>query len=750
MSNIQLRPYQQQFINDVRNSFKVSNKCLAVLPCGAGKTVCFAYMAEQHIKKYPNGCVWFLVHRKELMDQTIATFKRFGIDTSDKIKIGMVQTMANKIKKNKPLDSPTLIIQDECFPANTKILTNNGYRNICDIKENDIVLSYNESTKNIDYKPVTKIFKNYNKKLVKIKLQNGKYIICTTNHPIYTQRGYIKAENLRSDDYAMCYMWKRSRFRYFKQRNKKTFNRKRLLLLLKRMSTQKIKYNNEKYKSINERCIISKNERKQSNVQYKNKKESVPYFKRNRTSPYCTRWQWKRINSSSRKIIYCFKRTNRFNSSNRICSTNENEKTFRLSNMLQNRYCNSRNQISNRSRWWITPYIRKESSRQKENRIFKWIRVECIEIQESRSYEQFRKLYQDHYVYNLEVKDNHNYFVYPGILVHNCHHASSNTYLTITNKYPNVPLIGLTATPCRLDGKSLGNIFKSLIIGVESDFLINNGYLCHYKYFAPRIAQNEPKIKGSDYDVDSILYEHKIYGDVEKYIDPNKKTIIYCPNIEFSKQLCERINNNLNINAVHFDGNTPKKLRDQIVSDFRNNKIKILSNVDLIGEGFDVPDCDCVIMLRPTMSVALYIQQAMRCLRPAPNKLATIYDFVGNVFRHGMPTEHREWTLDKQIKCRNPSSSPDVLVRECKNCFRVYRGNGRICPYCGYDNGKTQKQIEEDKKAELQEIQNFIKKSNRMQVGMAKTKAELQQIANERGYNKKWVYVQCKIKGIPY
>ena len=444
MSSIQLRPYQQQFINDVRNSFKASNKCLAVLPCGAGKTVCFAYMAEQHIKKYPNGCVWFLVHRKELMDQTIATFKRFGIDTSDKIKVGMVQTMANQIKKEKPLDAPTLIIQDEC------------------------------------------------------------------------------------------------------------------------------------------------------------------------------------------------------------------------------------------------------------------------------------------------------------------HHASSNTYLTITNKYPNVPLIGLTATPCRLDGKSLGNIFKSLVIGVESDFLINNGYLCHYKYFAPRIAQNEPKMKGFDYDVNSILYEHKIYGDVEKYIDPNKKTIIYCPNIEFSKQLCERINNNLNINAVHFDGNTPKKLRDEIVSNFRNNKIKILSNVDLIGEGFDVPDCDCVIMLRPTMSVALYIQQAMRCLRPAPNKLATIYDFVGNVFRHGMPTEHREWTLDKQVKCRNPSSSPDVLVRECKNCFRVYRGSDRICPYCGYDNGKTKKQLEEDKQAELQEIQSYIKKSNRMQVGMAKSRSELEKIAAERGYNKKWVYVQCKLKGIPY
>jgi len=310
------------------------------------------------------------------------------------------------------------------------------------------------------------------------------------------------------------------------------------------------------------------------------------------------------------------------------------------------------------------------------------------------------------------------------IIFDEAHHAKAKTWTNIIDHYKDVPMIGLTATPCRRDGKPLGDIFDVMVQGVESDWLIEHNFLAEYDYYAPPVTNMEWKMKGVDYDLSDVtasLLKSKIYGEIEKYISLERKTIIYSPSIEFSKSLCERIG------ATHFDGNTPKAEREKIVTAFKEGKIRILSNVDLIGEGFDVPDCDCVILLRPTMSLSLYIQQSMRCLRPG--KKAVIYDLVGNVYRHGMPTEKRAWSLVKRIS-RKRSAEADVLVRQCKKCRLVYSGNLRICPYCGNDNGQTRKQIEEEEKLELVKI----KKLERRKVGMAHSFEELVAIGNARGY----------------
>lgn len=314
------------------------------------------------------------------------------------------------------------------------------------------------------------------------------------------------------------------------------------------------------------------------------------------------------------------------------------------------------------------------------------------------------------------------------IIFDEAHHSTSKTWTNIINAYPNVPIVGLTATPCRLDGKPLGDIYQAMTVGISAKELIKLGYLSEYDYYAPKINLEDAnwEIKGSDYDMQSVeksFDKSGIYGDILKYIDPNKKTIIYAPTIKFSKSIP---------GAVHFDGDTPKAERDRIIKDFRNGKIKCITNVDLIGEGFDCPDCDCVILLRPTMSTALYIQQSMRCLRPAPGKRAVIYDLVGNVFRHGLPDDDREWSLTKKVK---PHKDVETLhIRECKNCFRVYAGNNRICPYCGFDNGKTKKEIEIEQQAELERITELKRKQERMEVGMCRDFRSLVALAKRRGY----------------
>ena len=320
------------------------------------------------------------------------------------------------------------------------------------------------------------------------------------------------------------------------------------------------------------------------------------------------------------------------------------------------------------------------------------------------------------------------------IVFDEAHHSQANQWKKIIDAFPNVPIIGLTATPCRMDGKPLGDIYQSMVEGVSVEWLIKHNYLCEYDYYAPHtnITDAKFKPKGTDYDLEDVsnkLEKAKIYGDVLKYIDFNRKTIIYCPSINFSKKLCESIPG-----AVHFDGNTPEQQRKEIIEKFRNGSIRILSNVDLIGEGFDVPDCDCVMLLRPTKSTALYIQQTMRCLRPAIAKRAVIYDFVGNVFRHGLLTDKHEWSLTKTVKMRNQSSDKEVLVRECKHCFKVYKGTSRICPYCNFDNGKTQKEIEVEKQEELKKIEKLERKKQRVEVGRCRTLESLIALGYSRGY----------------
>ena len=319
------------------------------------------------------------------------------------------------------------------------------------------------------------------------------------------------------------------------------------------------------------------------------------------------------------------------------------------------------------------------------------------------------------------------------IIFDEAHHATAKTWTNIIDYFEGVPVVGLTATPIRTNGDSLGGVFDNLIEGVDSEFLLDNGYLSQYDYYAPKL--NIPttfKSKGADFDTSDIAEQFskaKIYGDVLKYVDQERKTIIYCPTIEFSKKLAEQIPG-----AVHFDGGTNKKERDEIISRFRTGEIRVLLNVDLIGEGFDVPDCDCVILLRPTMSTALYIQQSMRCLRPAPGKRAVIYDMVGNAYRHGLPTERRAWSLDGKVKCRNKDAEPDVIVRQCQECFRVYSGVGTTCPYCGAMQPKTKRQIEQEEQAELERITEIKKKESRRAQGRAQTEEQLITLAKTRGY----------------
>ena len=325
------------------------------------------------------------------------------------------------------------------------------------------------------------------------------------------------------------------------------------------------------------------------------------------------------------------------------------------------------------------------------------------------------------------------------IIIDEAHISASASYQRVCEYYKCKRIL-FTATAKRLDNKPL-NLCDVIINGIDADSLIERGLIAPYDLYAPKLNIDLSRISmsGADFNNEQLgetMCDKKIYGDIIKYyrqLANDKQSIAYCVNIKHSKSICDLFNAN-GIPAKHIDGTTPEAERETIIDEFKAGGFKILCNCNLISEGITLPQCECCLLLRPTQSETLYIQQSCRCLTPNVNKRAVIIDFVGNCYAHGMPTEPRYYTLDSSVRIRNSSREPDLIVRQCSSCFRVYKGNNPICPYCNFNNGKTKREIEQDNKAELERITAIKQKQARMEVGMAKTEAELIAIGIKRGY----------------
>lgn len=272
------------------------------------------------------------------------------------------------------------------------------------------------------------------------------------------------------------------------------------------------------------------------------------------------------------------------------------------------------------------------------------------------------------------------------IITDEAHHSTANSYKKIYDAFPDALRLGFTATPCRLNKGGLGEVYDDLITSVSTRWLIDNHYLSPYRYYSVKLADTSGlHVKAGDYKADEVaelMQNKEIYGETVKQwerLAKNKKTIAYCASVEAAEKTAEQFRQ-AGYTAAALSGSTPKELRTKIMQEFRDSKIMILTNCELFGEGLDVPDCECTVLLRPTQSLTLYIQQSMRSMRYMPGKTAVIIDHVGNCYLHGLPDDDREWTLEPKKKQENM-----VKIRECPNCFSVYPPTLQKCPYCGHE-----------------------------------------------------------------
>jgi len=281
-------------------------------------------------------------------------------------------------------------------------------------------------------------------------------------------------------------------------------------------------------------------------------------------------------------------------------------------------------------------------------------------------------------------------------VIDECHHVlAENKWGTAAGMFPNAHGLGVTATPCRADGRGLGRhadgLMDALVVGRPMRALIDDGWLSDYRIFAPPSDLHLESVgisAGGDFSpvpLRKAVHESRITGDVVAHyqrIAPGKLGVTFAVDVSAATEIAAAFRA-AGVPSEVVSAETPDALRAHVLRKFRNRDVLQLVNVDLFGEGFDLPALEVVSMARPTQSYALYAQQFGRALRVMDGKeRAIIIDHVGNVLRHGVPDAPRVWTLDRRER-RSRAASDLPPLRVCLSCTGAYDRVLAACPYCG-------------------------------------------------------------------
>jgi len=659
------------------------------------------------------------------------------------------------------LSRVTKWVQDECFPAGT-LVDNIPIENI---KIGDYVTAFDEENNTFEKRKVTRLFKNPMPKNM-VSLQIGHHVLeCTKGHPIYTKRGWVDAGNITEKDYV--YMVRQAdnenersttvrlekersyilskKMRHvtsgrksqteketrvtesemYAMRKSGRFNRSSIQLLQTNGSSllwermfgqlplESIIGNHDQNK---QEICFGTNEEKQPNAERGNTREGFKYIKTDRTCSKNTRRERTTTNESGITVKQ-FIRGARVRTSNHC--TNGFDKS-RLPKSLQNRLRKQTFKNSNRSGRKFARVNKSTRTRCEERQFFNWQRVGSVSIFKHCDIEQSGRSLQNGYVYNIEVEGLHTYIA-NGIVVHNCHHVLiKNKWGKAVDMFPNAIGLGVTATPTRADGAGLGSwcggVFDEMIEGPQMRTLIEMGYLTDYRVFAPPsdIDLTNVNITASgDYSpapLKKAVQKSHVIGDVVKHylrIAPGKLGITFATDVETATDIAREFNR-AGVPAEVVHAGTLDTDRVDIIKRFKNRELLQLVNVDLFGEGFDLPAIEVVSMARPTQSYSLFVQQFGRALRLMISKIlsgawdtytdaqrrafiaesskphAIIIDHVGNVHRHNLPDKPQVWTLDGG-KRNKKLNTDEIPTKTCVNpeCLSVYEAIKNKCPYCG-------------------------------------------------------------------
>ena len=341
------------------------------------------------------------------------------------------------------------------------------------------------------------------------------------------------------------------------------------------------------------------------------------------------------------------------------------------------------------------------------------------------------------------------------IIVDECHHTPSSTYQEVIARHPDAYVLGVTATPCRLDGKGLADCFDEMVQGPQIYDIIEFGSLTQPVTYAPATAVDLKGVRtvAGDYvksELSDAMSKPSVTGSaIKEYMKhaPGRPCVVFCVSVKHAEQVAEDFKN-AGFRAVSVDGNTDREERARMIAGLSDGSVQVLCSCDIISEGTDVPAIEVGISLRPTKSLSLYMQQMGRVLRKHPGKTrALLLDHAGNCHRHGLITMHRDWALEPGKEAKRSES----IIRQCLKCYAVYESTRTECPECGTVPPPKPREVVKVA-GELVPVEEAeqAKEAAKRELWGRKTFDEWVAIARKRGYKTGWARFRYEAQEAKY
>jgi DNA repair protein RadD len=341
------------------------------------------------------------------------------------------------------------------------------------------------------------------------------------------------------------------------------------------------------------------------------------------------------------------------------------------------------------------------------------------------------------------------------IIVDECHHTPSATYQDVISRHPDAYLLGVTATPCRLDGKGLADCFDEMVQGPQIYDLIEFGSLTPPVTYAPAVGIDLKGVRSvaGDYvrsALEEAVSKPSVTGSaVKEYTThaPGRPCVVFCVSVAHAEQVAAEFRLQ-GYRAVSVDGKTDRDERERMIQGLADGTVQVLCSCDIISEGTDVPAIEVGISLRPTKSLSLYIQQMGRVLRRHEGKTrALLLDHAGNCHRHGLITMHRDWTLEEGAEKKRTASE----IRQCTKCYAVYESSGTVCPECGTTPPPKPRELVRVA-GELVPVEDAerAKEAAKRELWGRKSFEEWTAIARKRGYKAGWARFRFEAQEAKY
>ena len=688
-----LRPRQAQFVDACIDALGKCGNTLGIAPTGAGKTVMGSAILAPFVKKAP---VLVIQHRDELVTQNKETFKRYN--PSAKVDVfnaerkawslgatfAMVQTLCRPANLATMPSGMSALFIDECFPKGTLI----DGKPIEEIGIGDNVKTHLGEGK------VTHLFKSKPTSFVSIHFVGGQVLNCTGSHPVWTQRGFVAAKDLTSDDMMVNII------PYGKLRNLRKGNPSQNVS--RSTSRQAVRTEGVQGGALKENHTQQFREtwRRDNKIQKdewdarsSGARNCLNQTACNEVEATGSEGEWDWANNPSACDSICPR------VANGGCHTDKTEIIGKaLSNLLQSGCWEFRTESCSGGRRKFSFISKEKGSRRKERRVFEVYRVDGIEVHQQTSCGTFGGLCPDGFVYNIEVENGNTYFA-NGYLVHNCHHVAAESYMNIVQAFrersPDGVILGLTATPERGDKQALTAVFNNVADKITVGELIAAGNLVQPRAFRMDIGLNDQlqnvQKTGAEFDmgeVEAIMDKRAVHSEIlrhwrEKASD--RSTVVFCSTIQHAQHLAEAFREEgISAEAVHSEMSDDDNAT--VLRRFDQGKIKVLLNVMKLTEGWDCQRVGCVVLVRPCSQKSTMIQMIGRGLRPCidakryPGVIKSdciVLDFGASLLTHG------DIDAGDRLFVRQ-SETGEAPMKKCPECGIQVPAAVGSCPVCGY------------------------------------------------------------------